>query len=318
MQREAGLSRRALADRSGSTAVVFSLLVPFLVMLVGGAIDYGQALVQKQRLQGAVDKAAMAAARELGLSDARRENVEAVVAAVVASAMKAGGEYLPLSTLASTVSDSPLEVAVLARQPAQSAFGAFGLGIDQIEVHAVARIVGRPNICVLALDPRANGAISLEANARVTGQTCAVFSNSTHPNGIRSKSSANMTATTICTAGGKDGGHGNFTPEPLTDCPTFDDPLSARPEPPSDPCATSVPRVLTGTTTLSPGTYCGGIEIASGASVTLSDGIYVIKNGGLTVRDGGALRGEGVGFFLVGQNSQVLFERLPPVSAVLS
>lgn len=57
--------------------------------------------------------------------------------------------------------------------------------------------------------------------------------------------------------------------------------------------------VLTGTTTLEPGVYCGGINVIGG-NVTLKPGVYVINNGGLNVAGGGSITGEGVGFFLTG------------------
>jgi hypothetical protein len=299
-----------LVDRKGTTAVVFTMLLPVIVLLIGGTLDYGQALVQRQRLQAAVDKAALAAARELGLSDARRDNVEAVVSAVVASAMAAGGEIVPLSSLVTSINQSPLEVAVTARQPTQPVFGgSFGLAPVDLEAHAVARIVGRPNICMLALDPSSSGAISLEVRARVSGEGCGIFSNSTSPTGIRSKASSVLSASDICSAGGMDGARGNFTPEPLTDCPTFDDPLADRPEPIPAPCDQTLPSSITTSASLRPGTYCGGLLIDYSADVALEPGIYIIKNGELRVRGGATLRGEGVGIYLVGTNAQIVFQR---------
>ena len=143
----------------------------------------------------------------------------------------------------------------------------------------------------------------------MTGQNCAVFSNSTHTNSIKSKNSANLTASLICSAGGRDGLRGNFTPAPLTDCPTFDDPLAGRPEPEADTCETMEPKKVAASVTLSPGTYCGGLVIENGASVTLEPGIYAIKNGELRVRDGASLTGVGVGFYFTGDGAVALFER---------
>jgi hypothetical protein len=57
--------------------------------------------------------------------------------------------------------------------------------------------------------------------------------------------------------------------------------------------------IVTGKTTLEPGTYCGGINIIGG-EVTLKPGTYVLNNGGLNVMSGGKLMGENVGFYLTG------------------
>lgn len=299
-----------MANRDGTIAVLFAMLLPIVVLLIGGALDFGQAFNQRARLQSAVDKAALAAARELGLSDARRENVPAVVETMVLASMSANKGGADIPQLETKVVDDPLEVHVIGRQTTLPFFGGtLGLASIDLEVHAVARIVGRPNICVLALDPSANGTISLEKNARVTGQNCAVFSNSTHTNAIKSKNSANLTASLICSAGGKDGLPGNFAPEPLTDCPTFDDPLAGRPEPLIAPCDAALPTKVDTSRSLWPGTYCGGLDIRGGAEVKLDAGIYVIKDGPLIVRDGASLTGAGAGFFFTGTKAELTFER---------
>ena len=300
---------RLRGDRDGAIAVQFAFVLPVILLIVGGALDYGQAISQRNRLQAAIDKAALAAARELGLSDARRENVPEVVKAMVQAAMLANGSGDVIAALETVVRDEPLEVEVSARQTTAPLFGSLGLGTIELDLVAVARIVGRPNICVLGLDPSANGTISLEKNARVTGQNCAVFSNSTHTNAIKSKNSATLMASLICSAGGKDGSKGNFVPEPLTDCPTFDDPLAGRPDPEIAPCNPGLPAKIAASQTLTPGTYCGGLEVQTGATVVLAPGVYVIKDGKFVVRDGATLRGEGVGIFLTGATAELTFER---------
>ena len=302
-------------DARGSVAINGAIALSVIMLLIGGVVDYGQATNQRSRLQTAVDTAAFAAARELGMSDAKRENVAAVVEAVVNGAINSQVTIKNRSpTLETAVRDQPLEVEVKARQMTMPFFGnAFGIAPRQLVVQAVARIVGRPNICVLALDSSANGAISLETNARVTGQNCAVYSNSLSTNSIKSKNSAVLSASLICAAGGKDGAKGNFNPAPLTDCPTFDDPLAGRPEPSIESCASPTLLVINGRRTLSPGTYCGGLEVGSGADVTLQSGIYVFKDGPFKVVDGGRVVGSEVGLFFTGTNALVSIARVSSI-----
>lgn len=312
MRDRGGKSRREpgfAADSRGSIVVAFALLLPVVVMLIGGAIDFGGAINAKFRLQSAIDKAALTAARELGLSDARRENVPEAVERMVLASMRPSLEQANSLVLETVVRDEPLEVRVVARQTSSPTFVGFGSSSLEFELHAVARIVGRPNICLLALEPSGVGALSLEKQARITGQNCAVFSNSTHTNSIKSKNSAILTASLICSAGGKDGLNGNFVPEPLTDCPTFDDPLADRAEPLVGACNSALPSRVNSSRSLPPGTYCGGLEISGGAEVTLEPGIYVIKNGPLLVRDDAVLKGTDVGFYLTGNDARTRFDR---------
>lgn len=303
--------QRWTTEIRGTIVVPFAIALPVLLLMIGSGFDYAQAITQRQRLQMAIDEAALSSSRELGLSDARRENVAAVVRAVVEKSIAANGESrAPAPVLDIHVQNRPLEVQISARQGTVPYFGgAFGFAPVQIEVNTVARIIGQPNICVLALDTSANGTIALEKDARVTGNNCAVFSNSTHSNGLKSKNSAVLTASMICTAGGKDGGRANFMPSPMTDCPTFTDPLAGRPEPVAGACDSSLPTRVTSSRRLSPGTYCGGLEILDGAVVELDPGIYIFKDGRFRVGEGASVTGQGVGFFMTGTGAVVRLEQ---------
>lgn len=58
--------------------------------------------------------------------------------------------------------------------------------------------------------------------------------------------------------------------------------------------------IVTGKTELSPGVYCGGINVVGG-DVKLKPGTYILNNGGLVVSNGGKIIGENVGFYLTGE-----------------
>lgn len=294
-----------LRDRSGSVAFMFAVAMPMLFAVTAGAVDYAAALHQKSRLQRTVDAAALAAASELSMSNSRTENVAGIVQTHVDNYLRAAyatSQY-PSPSVQTTVHTDPLQVEVNISQPFESFFGdPLGLQDADMRAEAIAEVIGRPNICVLALHPSTNGALSLEQKARVTGDDCGVFSNSRHNIGIKTKDSATLTAATICSAGGVQGSGDNFDPPPYLDCPTFEDPLSSRPEPSAGSCNPSLPNEITYSRHLDPGTYCG-LRISNGAEVTLSPGIYVIKDGPLVVTGGGKISGQGVGFYLTGQGA---------------
>lgn len=308
--------RRFGSNDSGVIAIKFAMFLPVILLAAGSSIDHARYLRERTIIQGAVDAGALAAAKELSLTDTKYESLPAIAQAVVTRHVEirtgeAGGTP---PSVATAVTRDPIQVEVTATRPFVSAFGdVFGLNLSHVEARAVARIVGKPNICVLGLNARENGTISLEKNARVTGQNCAVYSNSAHNNGLKSKNSANLTATFICTRGGRDGGPGNFNPDPLVDCPSFDDPLLDRPEPTFGPCDPAKPTRITSDAILAPGTYCG-LEIANGARVTLRDGIFVIKDKALIVKDGGSLTAESAGLFFIGTSASLTFERGSTIS----
>lgn len=297
--------RRWRSDRSGTIAMKLALVLPVLMGGVAMAVDYGWLTVRQSQLQVASDAGALAGAKELSLSDAKRENVAAIVNSVVQAYVTNvgsanGGNGIKVA--AEVIAD-PLQVKVTVTAPVKTYFINLPNLPKTIGVTSIARVIGKPNVCVLALDPSAAGAISLERNSTVTGNGCSVYSNSAHNWSIRSKDSAVLKANFICARGGKDGWKGNFDPEPVTDCPSFEDPLADRPEPGVGACSQSDLVVTGRSMTLGPGTYCGGLTLTKGADVTLLEGIYVMKDGPLTVDGNSRLAGRGVGFYLSGHQA---------------
>ncbi len=215
------------ADKRGSTALLFALMLPMVLTLVGGTVEFARALAERGALQKAVDFAALAAARAASLADSRTEHLtatsRAIAEPIIMQSVGQGADQLDIDL---TVSTEPLEVRIRAEKPFQSMLGGlFKLAFDRVSVEATARIVGTPNICVLALDPSEAGALQLDHVTDLTGDKCAVFSNSSHAAGVKSNSSAKLRADTICSHGGYEGRPKNFDPIPFVDCPSFEDPL---------------------------------------------------------------------------------------------
>ncbi len=307
---------RFVGDSGGVIAIKFAVALPVMLMISGLAIDYSRFIREKGILQSAADAAALAAAKELSLTDTKIESLSAVAEEIVKRHLEVRYDQSdrPSAKVSTGVTRDPIEVTVDVASKFDSHFARlFQSSFPETQARAKARIVGQPNICVLGLNAREGGTISLEKEARVTGRNCAVYSNSAHNNGLKAKNSASLEATFICSRGGKDGGPGNFNPDPMVDCPQFDDPLIGRPEPAAGACDPNMPTVITTDTTLYPGTYCG-LEIHSGARVTLRDGIFAIKNKPLIVKDGAALMGEAAGLYFVGAGARLKFERQSTIS----
>lgn len=293
----------------------FALLIPVIVAVSLSAVDYAWTINHKAVLQDAADIAALAGAKELSLSDSKKENVTAVVEAMVtryiaenSSSLKNKNARPP--TVTASVTDDPLEVEVRISQPVDALVGSsFGLEFPDLAIRSVARVVGQPNICALALAVYGTGgAVWLTKDAKMTGNNCSVFSNSTQPGGIIVRDRAVLRASAICSAGGFEGGGGNFVPAPLSDCPVFDDPLEDRSEPTVGLCTATDTVIANQFTTLSPGTYCGGLTISGNSQVTFAPGVYVIKDGPFKVTDSASISGTGTGFYLTGRGSIVNFD----------
>lgn len=65
----AAIARRWFSDTSANVALIFSLVLPVLVIGVGAAVDLSGAATAEQEIQSSIDKAALVAARRVGVLD---------------------------------------------------------------------------------------------------------------------------------------------------------------------------------------------------------------------------------------------------------
>ena len=157
----------------------------------------------------------------------------------------------PPSMRASTRCASPSRRRSIASSPASSRTPS-----RKVAVAATARVSGSAPICAIGLDTHAPKTIHLEKSARLDASGCAVYSNSSHGQGLRIDNDATIRAALICSSGGKLGRSASFEPAPRTDCPPLGDPLAARAQPVVGLC-TEHDLVIRSDRTLAPGVYCG-------------------------------------------------------------
>ena len=100
-------------------------------------------------------------------------------------------------------------------------------------------------------------------------------------------------------------GTSTTTPAASVGTPVVADPLASLAAPTPASCAThpTLYNAPNGTSTLLPGTYCGGISVGGIANVTFSAGLYIINGGGLSFGNSAIATGNNVTFFLTGTNA---------------
>lgn len=296
---------RFSTSNAGAVAIIVALAAPFMVAVGASAVEYSTLSNHKSRLQSALDAAALAATRELSLSNADERTVEHVLQSVVAANMpdNSGPPRLTYS-----IDRNAMQVTVAGTMDVDMAFSRiFGMNTMPVGADATAQALGQPNICVLGLHSSSTETIYLGAHSRLTGNDCAVFSNSTSPSGVEANGQSLLTSSTTCSAGGYRGGAENFHPMPFVDCPHFEDPLSHRTPPTFSGCDYTDYDVGSGRHTLNPGVYCGGISVNGNAEVTLTPGVYVIHEGEFRVVSNAILDGVGAGFYLSGADLRFFF-----------
>ncbi len=322
-------ARRLPGNDHGSVAVIFGLAATTLVAMVGGAMDYARLVSSRSNLQSAVDAGVMAGGNALKLVVSNDDSIIGLTRQTIETEAKAGQD----APVAVQVSVAPDRTSVTARaeQTIKLTFGPFvGLRTMAISAQARASVVGRMRLCMLALEPAAAGAFALQRDSQVTARGCALYSNSVSESGLVGLDNARVHAETICSSGGYLNARANFTPNPQVRCPAIQDPLRDRRPPEIGECRAlpghpghpqqqvlpngAVPNTITTSTTLEPGTYCGGLHISENAVVTLRPGIYVMRDGPLLVEMQATLQGTGVGFYFTGDRGGLLFDRGTTVS----
>jgi hypothetical protein len=300
-----GLGRFARAS-AGSIGASFGLMLPVLAGGIGVAIDMSSFYSAKSRAQSAADASALATVRELSLIGSDTLRLKSVAER---NAMANLGALAQVATVSPSVDMARAELTVGIHVKPQGVFGGLlGIEVGSITVSATARLVGAQKICLIALSPGGNKALSIMHKARINAADCSVFSNSTHRVGLSAIDNSSMVARSICSSGGVQGKGSSFVPAAKTDCPPVPDPLVNRQAPPFGGCDYNNHVVNAGTMFLRPGVYCGGLRIAGNAIAKLDPGIYVIKDGKLHIDNTATFEGVNVGFYLAGNKTTLDFE----------
>ena len=296
--------RRFARDAGGSVAIIFSLAAPVLALAAGSAIDYTRLVNSRSTLQSIVDGAALAGAQALRLANATSGTVDQAVASYVASH---GGATDSSLTVTSSLTANNTVVTVQGSRLAPSVVNRYvGLINMRVDARAQARAVGNTQpICVIGLDPSQSKTLEVDV-ARVQATGCQVVADSIAADGVSITNGAQMQSGRLCASGGaKADSSSSYAPTPQTDCPAIADPLAGLPAPVVGACTFTNYKVTSGSQSLTPGVYCGGIEVGSSAAVNLLPGTYVLKDGGLTVKSNGSLSGNDVTLYFSGSGSTI-------------
>jgi Flp pilus assembly protein TadG len=309
-----GLLRRAGRDEKGNVAILFALMTIVVSGVLGLSIDYGRAIDARAELQAAADAAALGAAAKSNLdTDERLELATRIFKANVADKhMLAAVE--PIVSPGSGDDEGTIRVAASIAVGTSFA-GIAGVRALSVDVEARAEIGSTGSegangpACLLALEASDYG---IKINGGGTGShlstNCNVHVNSGSSSAIFGNDKGSIAASKICVNGSYDNSP-TYSPQPIRDCERLADPLAGVLTPPATTgCNYEKTKVNANKTkTLYPGIHCDGIDIGSSADVTFEPGVYVVKNGQFKIGSSAIVRGQGVFFYLVGNNARIDF-----------
>ncbi|MEM7041204.1 MAG: TadG family pilus assembly protein [Pseudomonadota bacterium] len=313
--------RRILRDDRGAILPIMAAAV--IVALSGAAlaVDLARAHAIRQQLQLTADAAALAAAVNLPDVQAAREaayryaqrNMPGHKDVITAEGIEFG-QWNPETRRVESDDQAPSAVRVTPalsdeKGNALSTLFAGVIGSSLLDLNASAVAGKRSAMCILALEQEQLHGLHLNWSSKIEAPNCTVQVNSEHKWAFSAWSGSELLAGGVCITGGvylSFFGH-NVSPEPTTGCPPQPDPLAALEAPEIGGCDFNDTALSEYNGTLHPGVYCGGLAISGSSDVDLAAGVYVIKDGPLSIADTAKMTGDEVTFFLTGDTALVNF-----------
>jgi hypothetical protein len=301
-------------DQAGASFLMAALSFPVLLGMAGLGLDAVAWYQDKRHNQTLADNAAVAGT----IAASRNPNISrAELEAVVLESTSVNG--FVDGTHGTVVVNHPPSVGPNAGVPGfvevfvrkQGALYFSGLFLDSpvtIETRAVGGISVFGKHCVVALDPTADGAITVTGTANVTSD-CGMASNSNSEQSVFVQGSADLSAQPLQAYGDiAESGNATITyetpPQPLSE--RIEDPYagvldSLQADPACVGPAAKPKNYGADDSPLAPGRYCGGMTI--NGNIDFLPGTYYLDSGDFNVSGGGEIRGPGVTFILTAMDA---------------
>lgn len=278
-----------LDSRSGSTLPVFAVSIAVLLTTVGAGIDLTMSFANRQELQVAADRAALAGAVYPGsdtdkITEAKR----------FFEANRTDPSVVPSVAIVSGV----LRVSATGVTP--NVFGGL-LGLSGYEYIAKAEaVISSTSTCILLLEPTDRGLLA-NSGGKLDAD-CGVHVNSSHSTeAIFVNSDSSIKATSVKVNGkARLNSGGVISPTAITRAAPMADPFASVPIPPNaaGPCDYVDFVINSGETkVMKPGIYCKTTLINSGGKANMEKGLYIFRNGPFIINSHSSAQGTDVTFY---------------------
>ncbi|AKH99572.1 Putative Flp pilus-assembly TadE/G [Hoeflea sp. IMCC20628] len=306
---KSGTSRRITrlhADGGGNLGIVIALLIPLLILVVGGVVDIVHAMGQKTMYQDELDAAVLAAVHETEAGE---------------QAEKARSHIRDMAD--STMSEQDLLEAGMSLALVANSDGSLTANLQMPHPTAFLKIVHLMNIpisvtstailseaapadaagCIYALGNK-DQAVLINSGAKLDAKQCEVHVHSTQSPAFIMNSDSTIETVKFCVKGKTFLKNGGTLTNLEMECAVADDPyvdLIAEPNVPSI-CATQ--GTLSGNTfSLNPGVHCNTTFNGS-PTVTFKPGLHIIK-GRMILNAGSTVVAKGVTFYYPDVTSEI-------------
>jgi Flp pilus assembly protein TadG len=285
--------RRLATNRRGGTIMLFALLLGPIIMFTGAAVDYARLAEFKSQLQATVDSAALAGAAAY-TSQSANSNAVSVATDYVNSSVGLlpphVGSLTPVVSASNVTSGSNQGYTVTVQATTAIPTTFMRILTAQLPVSASASAVNpATKVCILILDPSSSQSFLVNSGVQLNAPNCMIDVASDSSSAAMINSSLTDIAG-LCVDGNAVVNGGSSINNLTVDCTTASDPYANTiPAPSISTSCTVSNQNYSGTTTLSPGTYCGSINFNGGGTVTFRAGNYVFYNTTVNFNGSGTL-----------------------------
>jgi Flp pilus assembly protein TadG len=316
---------RLLRDEAGSYLIYMTLLMPVLIGVAGLGTEGGLVLYTHQTLQGAADSAAVSAAKAYALNPSitpaglltQAEAITATYGFVDGTNGVTITVNNPPTMGPYTANSNAIEVTV---RKSHTALFSILARLSQINISSSAVAIA-PRNCLLALDPTAAGAVTVDFLAAINLDACGLFSNSNSARAIQANILGfiiGSNGATIGTVGKVSSFFGlilnSVTVTNNVPPPGIIDPYANVPVP-TGICQFNT--LQSPTTSMNPGVYCAGVTLNPFVNVTMNPGVYIFKGGTLTFGLGSTLDGtQGVTLVFTGSGANYATISAPVAASI--
>ena len=226
-----------LKNKTGNVAIIAAIMLPVIIFGAGGAVDFYIQGNQRASLKDLSDLLATRGAREFLLANATPQQIESVINAAVQNGVAQNYTNSEFDFQVD-IDQKNMTVSVAISQAPQP--GLILTKLEQfqspIKTQSTAVARGGMNVCVVALETSAEGAVQGNINSTLDADECSIMSNSKASSGVVASGNSSFNAGLICSAGGYYGLPHSFNPSVTVDCPVYSDPLRDRQAPTFGSC----------------------------------------------------------------------------------
>lgn len=291
---------RYISDRRGSIAVPTALMLVILMGFAALALEITGLFLQQRKMQAATD-AAVVAAGVPGRTAAQALNEAIAMAGDYGFAHGASGVTVTVRKSNATTAYPLGTTEVILQKPFSPAL--LGMFIDMpinVRARSVSTAGRRSPGCLMALDTQGAQAITIRNQSSVFNTNCEIVSNSTSPQALKLDIGSKVYGPTFLVGNYILGVNAEIIGRPLVTggSPPVVDPYASVAFEQAPACTTQSATIKNkDNVTLSPGTFCQGLDIGQNANVVLSPGVYYINNT-LAIGNNASVSGTGVTILL--------------------